>query len=197
MGEAGGADDVDAAMDRTIQAAQENGLTMPVVPRIESPPTMPSGGSRSAGKLGAVGNGDGDFGRRAAAAAGRDLGHDLGHHPARHQVDRGLAGRDGRPGLVTVPTPARPLKTTRRFPPAAARTVDCTTARWVTSGSSPRPYDPGHGQIGEASTASAKLGCWPFGRAMVTGSGKWPVSRASESGLGRGGGAGARGPAMP
>ena len=78
-----------------IQAEQEKGTTMPVVPRIESPPTMPRRGFQvfcaSASPPGmeiSISASARDAVRR------RDLLDRLRHHPARHRIDRRLARRD-------------------------------------------------------------------------------------------------------
>ena len=84
-----------------IQAEQEYGTTMPVVPRIERPPTMPSRPlSVFARERLAAGNGDLDLDIGSACRRGGDFGDRVGDHPARHRIDRRLArrNRQARPG---------------------------------------------------------------------------------------------------
>ena len=89
-----------------IQAAQENGRTIPVVPRIDSPPSMPSRGfqvCRASAPPPRHADRHADVGR-AAVALGRVRNHPA-HHLARHGVDGGLAGRDRQAGLGDGPHP--------------------------------------------------------------------------------------------
>ena len=110
---------------------------MPVVPRIDSPPTMPS---RALSVFGAISSPPGmeiststSSARRCGAATSSMASRD---HLARHRIDRGLAGRNGqarprhgadpRAGPEATPEPAR-----------RGRTVETISAPCVTSGSSP------------------------------------------------------------
>ena len=94
----------------------------------------------------------------------------------------GSPGGSGRPGRVTVPTPW-PARKATPDPRAANRTVARTSAPCVTSGSSPASLTiPAVASAGPRSdVASAKAGLRPFGSATGTGSGKTPVSSASNA----------------
>ena len=78
-----------------IQAEQENGTTMPVVPRMESPPTIPRRGFQvfcaSASPPGIEISISASAADPCAAATAVDR---LDHHPPRHGIDRRLAGWD-------------------------------------------------------------------------------------------------------
>ena len=161
-----------------IQAAQEKGRTTPVVPRIDSPPSMPSRG----------------FQVRAAMAAPpgiETVTRIAGIRPCRSAasaitpriISRGTGliagspGGIGRPGRVTVPTPSPAAKPR----PGSARAI--TRQPWVTSGSSPASLTtPASAQPSpEARCASAKRGVSPRGSAMVTASGNAPPQRRSSA----------------
>ena len=78
-----------------IQAEQENGCTMPVVPRIEMPPTMPSRGFQVCfASSSPPGTEIVDLHVRLRAMRDRDLLDHLRHHAPRHRIDRRLADRD-------------------------------------------------------------------------------------------------------
>ena len=106
----------------SIQAAQENGTTMPVVPRIERPPTIPSRRvERSLGDLLAAGDRDLDdtspyvpWATSARPRAWRIMARGIG-------LMAGSPGGTGRPGLVTVPTPG-PARNVMPEPEAPADT---------------------------------------------------------------------------
>ncbi len=91
----------------------------------------------------------------------------------------GSPGASGRPGLVMVPTPS-PAQNVMPVSGAADRTVEMISAPWVTSGSSPASLTmPARAQPSPvSSSARANAGCSPFGKVIVTGSGKRPVSSA-------------------
>ena len=78
-----------------IQAEHEYGITMPVVPRIDRPPTMPS---RPFSVLAASAAPPGMAISISASAArpmrGGDFGDGVADHAPRHRIDRGLAGRN-------------------------------------------------------------------------------------------------------
>ena len=99
MGEAGGAGDIDAAVNQWIQAAHEYGTTMPVVPRIESPPRMPSREFIvfSARRRRRECDLDADI-ARCTMKRHRPRRWRADHLP-RHRVDCGLAGRKRQAGL--------------------------------------------------------------------------------------------------
>ncbi len=82
-----------------IQDEQLNGTTTPVVPRMESPPMMPS---RALSVFFAIasppGNRDRDDRVGAGPALGGKLGDRLGDHRPRHRIDRRLAHRQREPG---------------------------------------------------------------------------------------------------
>jgi hypothetical protein len=96
----------------------------------------------------------------------------------------GSPGAIGRPGFVTVPTPS-PARKTMPVPGDARATRATMVAPWVTSGSSPASLTmPASAKSAPSvSRASAKAGVSPFGRVMVTGSGKRPVSSAVSAAL--------------
>ena len=115
-------------------AAVENGRTMPVVPRIEMPPTMPRRGFdvRRAifsppGTLTSTTTPTSSVSKTSATAAAI-----CARGPA---LMAGPPTSRPRPGLVTVPTPGPP----RSSMPGASRSVTRAVrwAPWVTSGSSP------------------------------------------------------------
>ena len=112
-------------------------MTTPVVPKIEIPPTMPNRGLRV----------------RAAKASppGTEISTSKSTPPpvsaaaspsAARIIWRGTGlmaaspGATGKPGKVTVPTPA-PARKITPWPAARRRTTTTMTAPWVTSGSSP------------------------------------------------------------
>ncbi len=82
-----------------IQAEHEYGTTMPVVPRIDRPPTMPS---RPLSVLAASASPPGMAISISASArsagCGGDFGDGVTHHPPRHRIDRRLARRHRKPG---------------------------------------------------------------------------------------------------
>ena len=68
---------------------------MPVVPRIDRPPTMPSRPlSVLRRECFAARNGDLDLGVGGAAASGGDFGDSVADHAPRHRIDRRLARRN-------------------------------------------------------------------------------------------------------
>ena len=85
----------------------------------------------------------------------------------------------GSPGRVTVPTPSPAVKRTP-LPGGARLTLQTTSAKWVTSGSSPASLTmPARAKSGpQSSHAKAKAGRSPPGSATVTGSGNSPVRSA-------------------
>ena len=155
-------------------------MTTPVVPRIERPPTMPRRGfqvfsaSRSPSRT-PISTTTSPAAPCAAATSAT----------VSHIIRRGtglIAGSPtgtGSPGRVTVPTPG-PARNSTPHPGAPSRTVEWTSARWVTSGSSPASLTiPARAKPAPSSSvASANDGRRPFGSSMVTGSGNSPVSSA-------------------
>ena len=160
----------------SIQAAQENGTTMPVVPSTDSPPTMPSRpfsvfrASASPPGMPIVTSASGDGRTEASAASIMRRGPGL---------IAGSPGGSGSPGRVTVPTPGPAAKRTP-LPAGSSRTSARTSAPCVTSGSSPASLTtPALATPSPARcSARAKLGVAPFGSAIATGSGKPPSSKA-------------------
>ena len=116
------------------QDAVENGRTMPVVPRIEMPPTMPS---RALVVLRAIRSPPGtEMTTRTPAAVRSTASPTAWPIIARGTgLMAGVPGSRPRPGLVTIPTPTPPSSSI----PGASRqvTVAVRWAPWVTSGSSP------------------------------------------------------------
>lgn len=160
-----------------IQAAQEKGRTIPVVPRIDSPPRMPRRG----------------FHVRAASASPPGMEMVTVTSPLRpYRAARsaivssimargtgliaGSPGGTGRPGFVTVPTPSPARK---RTPPGEGPTRVTIRAPWVTSGSSPASLTiPASAQSAPSARCDkAKDGVSPRGKRMVTGSGHSPPHR--------------------
>ncbi|GAC1559035.1 MAG: hypothetical protein NVS2B5_22110 [Beijerinckiaceae bacterium] len=94
----------------------------------------------------------------------------------------GSPGATGNPARVTVPTPS-PALNEMPAPGRPCRTVTMTSAPCVTSGSSPASLTmPARAKPSPRScSASAKAGRAPCGRVMETGSGKRPVTRASNA----------------
>ena len=111
---------------------------MPVVPRIDSPPTMPSRGfsvfRASASPPGMAISTSTSAARRRCAPPPRRLSRIIWRGTG---LMAGSPGGSGRPARVTVPTPSPGPERRRRVPGAPARTVAITSAPWVTSGSSP------------------------------------------------------------
>ena len=114
-----------------VSAGALNGLTMPVVPMMESPPSMPRRGLK------------------VRAASSRPPGIEMvifNPRPVTSRTDcwiirrgagliAGSPGASARPGLVTVPTPSPAAN--RTSPPSAKATSATMVAWWVMSGSSP------------------------------------------------------------
>ena len=164
-----------------IHAAQEKGRTIPVVPRIDSPPSIPSRGFQV---------------RRAIAAppgtltvtstSGARPCAEAASATASSIIARGtglIAGSPtpiGSPGRVTVPTPSPARKTT---PPREAATRTRISAPCVTSGSSPASLTtPASAQPGPvAAWLTAKRGASPRGSRIVTASGTPPPHSPSSA----------------
>ena len=171
---------------------------MPVVPRIDSPPTMPS---RPLRVLAASASPPGmaisistspasPWAAAISAMASRIIWRGTG-------LMAGSPGGMGRPGRVTVPTPS-PARKLTPLPRAARRTVARISAPWVTSGSSPASLTTPAVAVPSPSdvVASAKAGCCPRGRVTSTGSGNSPGQQRLIGRLGGRRGAGAGGPAI-
>ena len=168
-----------------IQAEHEYGTTMPVVPRIEIPPTIPSLGfqvfrasrSPSATEISMATSGATPAVAATSSTTARIIRLGTG-------LMAGSPTATGNPGRVTVPTPG-PARKTTPSPAPARRTVARINARWVTSGSSPAslttPADAA--SRSSRSVASANAGCCPLGRVTSTGSGNSPVSSAVKAAL--------------
>jgi hypothetical protein len=152
---------------------------MPVVPRIDSPPTMPSRGfqvfAASRSPSGMAISISTSWGPPSSLMTWRIMARGAG-------LMAGSPGGNGRPARVIVPTPGPALK---RMPSPPGRTVAMTVQPWVTSGSSPASLTiPARAQPAPRSaSASGKCGTSPFGRVMLTGSGKRPVSNAAQAAL--------------
>jgi len=97
-----------------IQDEQEYGITMPVVPRIDNPPTMPSRPLRvRAASASPSGIAISTSTSPAAPMLARQLGDDVGGSSgAATGLIAGSPGAIGRPGRVTVPTPGPARKVT-------------------------------------------------------------------------------------
>ena len=167
-----------------IQAEQEKGLTTPVVPRMEIPPSMPRRGFQVFLAM--------------AAPSGTEISMATSPVPpsaaassatASCIICRGtglIAGSPtatGSPGLVTMPTPSPPLKVTP-VPAAPLRRVAQIIAPCVTSGSSPaslmmpaRNQSPPESLPLEVS-ATSRSAFLPLGVTIVTRSGNCPASIA-------------------
>ena len=156
-------------------------MTMPVVPRIERPPTMPSRPlsvlAASAAPPGtAISTSTSPLACAAAATSAM----------AAPIIWRGtglMAGSPGgiaRPARVTMPTPS-PARKITPLPGIPRRTVARMRAPWVTSGSSPASLTtPAVAEsVPMRVIASAKLGRSPWGSVTSTGSGNAPVSSAA------------------
>ena len=164
-----------------IHEEQEYGMTMPVVPRMESPPTMPRralvvflASSSPPGMATVISTSPPAPNASATSAiAPRIMLRGTG-------LIAGSPTGMARPARVTVPTPS-PARKLTPAPGGPKVTATRTSARWVTSGSSPASLTiPAVARPSASSaTANGKLGRSPRGRVMVTGSGKRPVSNAS------------------
>ena len=163
-----------------IHAEHEYGMTTPVVPRIESPPTIPRRGfqvfsasrSPSCTPISTITSPGAPCAAATSATVSRIIRRGTG-------LIAGSPTGTGRPGLVTVPTP-EPARNATPLPAAPSRTVAATRAWWVTSGSSPASLMiPALAKpLPSASVASANEGRCPLGSTIVTGSGNSPVSNA-------------------
>ena len=158
---------------------------MPVVPRIDRPPTMPrrplSVFAASASPPGIEISTSASAAHDAAAATSAMASWIMRRGTG---LMAGSPGGTGRPGRVTVPTPspARKLTPAPRLP---ARTVAQINAPWVTSGSSPASLMmPAVAELSSLRVmASAKLGRSPRGKVTATGSGNSPVTSAVNAAL--------------
>ena len=94
MWRAAGAGYVDTAVNRVDPGRAGIGTTIPVVPRIESPPTMPR---RALSVLAASASPPGiEIDDDVAGASKRSVtANGRSHHLARHRIDRGLPGGSG------------------------------------------------------------------------------------------------------
>src|SRR5271169_48548 len=168
-----------------IQAEQEYGTTIPVVPRIDSPPTMPSRGLRvlpattsppgidiSTATSVAQPNDE-----AASAIASRIIWRGAG-------LIAGSPGGIGRPARVTVPTPG-PARNTMPLPTELGRTVETISSPLVTSGSSPASLTTPTRAPSRRRRwrASAKPTLLPRGRTISTGSGNSPVFQPIKAAL--------------
>ena len=156
---------------------------MPVVPRIDRPPTMPR---RPLAVRSAIFSPPGtEISTTASAPAPSRAATSsrLARIIARGAgLIAGSPTGSGRPGRVTVPTPSPALKLTPA-PGGARRTVATISAPWVTSGSSPASLTmPARAKSAPSSwVARANSGLRPFGSATGTGSGNRPVRSASKA----------------
>src|SRR5580704_1066608 len=168
-----------------IHAEHEYGTTMPVVPRIDSPPTMPRRPLRvfaaSASPPGIETSISASAAHDAATATSA-----MASWIMRRGVGlmAGSPGGTGRPARVTVPTPS-PARKLTPAPLLPARTVAQIKAPWVTSGSSPASLMmPAVAALSSLRVmASAKLGRSPRGKVTATGSGNSPVTSAVKAAL--------------
>ena len=170
-------------------------MTIPVVPRIEIPPTMP----RRPLSV---------FLRDLLAVGHRDLDLEVGlprPRPRRSPAAiiwrgtgliAGSPGGIGRPGRVTMPTPG-PASNVTPAPGAPRRTVALTSAPWVTSGSSPASLTmPAVAKPSPSLPRQARRRhAAPPGSADLDRIGKLARHQRRAGRLGRGGGAGAGRPA--
>jgi hypothetical protein len=164
-----------------IQAEHENGCTIPVVPRIDSPPTIPSRGfhvlrasaSPSGTEISTSTSPDSPWAAASSAITSLIIRRGTG-------LMAGSPGAIGSPALVTVPTPG-PARNVTPKPAAPRLTVDTISAPCVTSGSSPASLTiPARAQPSpRSSSASGNAGVSPFGRTIDTGSGNSPPSNAA------------------
>jgi len=124
----------------SIQAAQENGTTIPVVPRMDKPPTMPrrpfnvraANASPSGMEISTTTS------RGAPKTAATSVTAER-NHLAGHWVDRRLAGRQRQAGAgdrADAGTGAKCYSGARQPRVTVAR----ISAPWVTSGSSPASF---------------------------------------------------------
>src|SRR6266540_6233974 len=116
------------------QAAVENGRTIPVVPRIEMPPTMPR---RGLVVLRAIRSPPGTLITTCAPPTARSITSPTAAVICRRGTGlmAGPPTSSPSPGRVTVPTPSPPSSRTPGAVLRPTRAVRC--APWVTSGSSP------------------------------------------------------------
>ncbi|RAO39907.1 hypothetical protein ONO23_00477 [Micromonospora noduli] len=137
--------------------AVENGRTIPVVPRIEMPPRMPS---RRLVVLRAMISPRGTLITTRTPTSLRSTTSATASPIIRRGVSliAGPPTASPRPGLVTVPTPAPPAS--RRPGTSVQFTVAVSSAPWVTSGSSPASL---------TTTASARTGGVPVTSQRSTG----------------------------
>ena len=171
-------------------------MTMPVVPRIESPPTIPRRGfqvrsarrSPSRTPISTLRSPRAPCAAATSATVLRIIRRGTG-------LIAGSPTATGRPGRVTVPTP-RPARNVTPVPGAPSRTVATTSARWVTSGSSPasltmpRAGEPG-ARLLRREREGGPLPLRERDRHRVR---KLPGEQRRVRGPGRGGGTGAGGP---
>ncbi len=156
-------------------------MTMPVVPRIERPPTMPK---RPFSVFWASFSPPGTEisttispGCLKVSAASRIASRIMARGTG---LIAGSPGGMGKPARVTMPTPG-PARNVTPLPASPRETVAMMSAPCVTSGSSPASLMmPARAHPSPSSwVARAKLGRVPFGSVASTGSGNSPVNNAS------------------
>ena len=170
---------------------------MPVVPRIDSPPTMPR---RPLRVLAASASPPG-MAISISTSPASPCAAPISAMPSR-SICRGTGlmagspGGTGKPGRVTVPTPS-PARKMTPLPGAARRTVARISAPWVTSGSSPASLTTPAvaAPLANEVVASAKAGWPPPGQGHLDGVGKRAGQQRRIRGLGGRRSAGAGGPA--
>ena len=154
---------------------------MPVVPRIDKPPTMPSrpfmvlaaSASPPGTAISTSTSPASPCADATSAMASRSIWRGTG-------LMAGSPGGMGRPGRVTMPTPSPARKVTPP-PGAPRRTVARISAPWVTSGSSPASLTTpavAAPVAGLAVVARAKAGRCPRGKRHLHRIGKFPGQAA-------------------
>ena len=158
----------------------EYGLTMPVVPKIEMPPTIPSRafkvclviswpcGTEMVTSKPTSSSNDAPTARTLASILRRGTGLMAGPPTARPS-----------PGMVTVPTPKPPHKTTFPGCVGSRRTSAVKWALSVQSGSSPASLMTMAWAVGRSTRPSMTVNVTrsPLGKRHSTVSGTWPVTR--------------------
>ncbi len=163
----------------SIQAAHEYGTTIPVVPRIESPPTIPSRPfsvrSASASPPGTPTSTTTSVPACTSSSAAPIIARGTG-------LIAGSPGGSASPGRVTMPTPG-PARNTTPDPGTPHPTRTRTSAPCVTSGSSPASFTTPATAMPASNPVSASANATrpPRGSPISTGSGNAPPTSAAKA----------------
>ncbi|MNL20083.1 hypothetical protein D3C87_1413140 [compost metagenome] len=151
-----------------IHAEQENGMTMPVVPRMEMPPTIPSLPFRVFSAIFSPSRTEISTSKSASSPATSRMAVSIILRGT--GLIAGSPGGRGNPGRVMVPTPFPALKV-MPLPGFPRRTVLSISAPWVTSGSSPASLTtPALAKFSPfSSVARENAGLTPLGSSTSTG----------------------------